>query len=96
MTENQRKLNTSLFPSVCNCAYTTSGGKNVSLSVDALLAVTEKLPKRPEIFTMDIKLMHSKLIPENAIILGSNVAHAIEIAIEHGEQMTINNQLNEV
>jgi len=70
------------FLDTCNGTYTTSTGQNVSVSMEALLKVISGIPERPRIFTMDFTCLRNDVLSGNTIILGKDVADALEEAIE--------------
>ena len=75
-----------MFGSFCNCTYTfKETGKQVKISIAALMKVMEKIPDPPQIFTMDIELVKSSFLLGNTIILSKGVAEALEEAMKETE-----------
>jgi len=79
---SQRRINVEFLDNP-NCAYTTSSGENVNVSISALLKIITELPKAPKLFSMPIGLFRSSYISENFIILSDSVANALEQAIKN-------------
>ena len=68
------------YGKLCNCAYTTSTGTPIKLSVAALLKVIGNLPKIPRILVMDLQLKEASILPDNTIIISTDIAEALEDA----------------
>ena len=66
----------------CNCNYTTSNGRPVKMSLDALLKIMEDIPEKPKIFTMPINIVRHDILPTNTIYIGNDIADAIESALQ--------------
>ena len=71
-----------MFLDNCNCAYTTSKGEKVGVSISALTKLMTELPEVPKLFTMPIEIFRHPLLPKNYIMLSNTVADAFEKAIE--------------
>lgn len=65
----------------CNMAFTSSNGTQAKLDLSTLLKVMGSIPKRPRIFTMDIKLLEHSLLDGNTILISSDIAKALEEAM---------------
>lgn len=70
-----------LMDSRCNCAYTTSGGRNTQVDIATLFKVMNNIPETPRIFTMGPKLVINRVLPVNTIFLSPDVAEALEEAM---------------
>lgn len=70
------------FTDSCNCAYTTTGGQNIQVSLAALIKLMSDIPELPRVFMMDIKLVSHSILPKNTIFISSDIAGAIEEALE--------------
>lgn len=65
-----------------NMSFTSSNGTQAKLDLVTLIKIMQDIPKRPRIFTMDIKLLEHPLLDGNTILIGSDIAKAIEEAME--------------
>ena len=66
----------------CNCTYTATSGKNIKVSIAALVEVMKNIPAKPQIFTMGIKFVVNGYLPKNTIFLSKDVADALEQALQ--------------
>ncbi|MHC4133343.1 MAG: hypothetical protein ACYSR3_15375 [Planctomycetota bacterium] len=73
-----------MFTDTCNCAYTTTSGSNVNVSLAALAKLMSDIPELPRIYKMDLKLVDNHYLPPNTILISSDIAKAIEEVIENG------------
>lgn len=53
------------------------------MSLAALTKLMSDIPEEPRIFKMDIKLVSSSRLPKNTIYISSDIAEAIEEALEN-------------
>lgn len=65
-----------------NCTYATSSGIQAKISINALFKIMEDIPKSPRILTMDLQLKEASILPDNTIIISSDIARAIEEALK--------------
>ena len=71
------------FDSMCNCSYTSATtGIQAKVDIAALIKLMEKIPEIPQIFTMDIKLIKNSILPKNTIFISSDIAEALDEALE--------------
>ena len=69
------------FTGSCNCTYTTSSGSDIKTSIPALMELMESIPTPPTIMTMSIEFRKAAMLPPNTILLSSDIADALEEAI---------------
>lgn len=65
-----------------NCAYTTTTGEKVQVSIPALIKLMEDIPEPPRILTMDISLVTHRFLPPNTILISTDIAEALEEALK--------------
>lgn len=65
-----------------NCTYSTSSGAQVKIPINALFEFMDNIPKSPRILTMDIQIKEASILPDNTIIISSDIAKAIEEALK--------------
>lgn len=70
----------------CNCTYTTNGEEQAKISIAALFELMKNIPKSPRILTMDIQLKEASILPDNTIVISSDIANALEQALKDGEK----------
>jgi len=74
------------FVDDCNCTYTTSGDKDIKMSIPALLELMNSIPAKPKILTVGIKVKLHTWLPDNTIFISKDIADALEQALKGGEK----------
>lgn len=64
-----------------NCTYTTGAGVDKKTSLAEIVEIMSTIKEPPKIFVMDMKAMRSEVLTGNTIILGTDVADALEAAM---------------
>jgi hypothetical protein len=60
--------------------YTTSTGKGIDLSLEALMKIMADLPDPPVMLRVDIKAC--QILPKNTILISSDIADVLDGVIE--------------
>jgi hypothetical protein len=71
-----------LMDNLCNCSYTSTSAGDVKVDIAALIKIMQDIPEVPRVYKMDIDLKPSPFLLKNTIVISSDIADAIEEAIQ--------------